>query len=464
MKNKFYITTSIAYTNLSPHLGFALELVQADVLARHHSKLGKNVFFLTGTDEHGRKVAEAAERAGKSPAEFSSQISSQFKELTRSLNLSNNDFIRTTDKKRHWPVVKKFWLELEKRGDIYKKKYKGLYCVGCESFITRKDLKDGKCLLHQKVPEKVEEENYFFRLSKYSKKIEKIIRSGQIEIIPESRKREMLNFLKQGLEDISFSRPRKDLKWGIPVPRDDSQTIYCWADALLNYFSGAPGYWPAQVQCIGKDIQKFHCLLWPGMLLSLGLALPKTILVHGFITFEGQKMSKSLGNIIDPFELVKKYGADPLRYFLLREIPSTEDGDYTSGKFVSRYNADLASGLGNLLARVITMAAKIKKREGKIANQSLVSLIAKTQKKYEKALKEFKFNEALMVVWQLISFCDKYIERERPWEGEKRKVINDLLLALNEIAGLLGPFLPETSKKILEQLKSLKSQPLFPRI
>jgi methionyl-tRNA synthetase len=468
MKKKFYITTSIAYTNMPPHLGFALELVQADVLARHHRILGEDVFFLTGTDEHGRKVAEAAEKIGKSPTKFCSEIAARFKALTKILNLSNNNFIRTTDKKHHWPVAQKVWLELKKRGDIYKKKYKGLYCVGCEAFITKKDLKEGNCAIHQKEPEKIEEENYFFRLSKYSKKIEKIIKKNEIKIIPESRKNEMLSFAKQGLEDVSFSRPRKDLKWGIPVPDDNSQTIYCWADALTNYLSGAPGRWPANVQCIGKDIQKFHCLIWPGMLLSLGLGLPKTIFVHGFITVAGQKMSKSLGNIVDPFELTEKYGTDAVRYFLLREIPSAEDGDFTSQKFEGRYNSDLASGLGNLVARIITLEDKFKtqNKKTKITNQNLRSAIKNTQRQCEEALEEFRFNEALIATWELISFCDKYIEKERPWEKSKKQrgVISDLLLTISEIAKLLKPFLPETSEKIIKQLKIKKSHPLFPRI
>jgi len=474
MKKKFYITTSIAYTNMSPHLGFALELIQADVLARYHRTLNKNVFFLTGTDEHGKKVAEAAEKAGKSPAKFTSEIADKFRELTRVLNISNNDFIRTTDKKRHWPVVKKVWLGLKKKGDIYKKKYRGLYCVGCEAFIMKKNLKEGKCVIHQKAPEEIEEENYFFRLTKYSKKIERIIKKDKIKIIPEFRKNEMLNFVKQELEDISFSRPRKDLKWGIVVPDDNSQTIYCWADALTNYLSGAPGRWPADVQCIGKDIQKFHCLIWPGMLLSLGLSLPKTIFVHGFITVGGQKMSKSLGNVIDPFELVKKYGTDAVRYFLLREIPATEDGDFTYEKFEQRYNADLASGLGNLVARVITLAKNSKSQitnSKQIQNSKFKTEINKTRKKWKRALEEFKFNEALISIWELIGFCDRYIEKEKPWSfnpvQDKKKineVMGNLLQAISEIAILLKPFLPETSEKIIKQLKTQKSQPLFPRI
>ncbi len=472
-KRKFYITTSIAYTNAPPHLGFALEVIQADVLARYNRFLGKEVFFLTGTDEHGTKVARAAKEAGKTPKEFCDEISARFKDLKEILNLSNDDFIRTTDKKRHWPAVKKVWLKLKENGDIYKKKYKGLYCSGCEAFITKKDLKNGKCLIHQIEPKTIEEENYFFRLSKYSERIEKIIEKEIIKIIPESRKNEMLNFVKQGLEDISFSRPRKNLKWGIPVPDDNTQTIYCWADALTNYISAIgyfketkefKKYWPADVHCLGKDIQKFHCAIWPGMLFSLGLALPKTIFIHGFITVGGQKMSKSLGNVTDPFELVKKYGTDALRYFLLREIPPTEDGDFTYQKFEERYNSDLAKGLGNLVARVLTMAERTKIQE--YSHLAIEPEIDQSWENYKKALDEFKFNEALMAIWDLISFADGYIERERPWEVitvlptkeknqrtlKQRVAISNLLFILGNIAQMLQPFLPETSEKIFKQL------------
>ncbi len=477
-KKKFYITTSIVYTNALPHIGFALEIIQADVIARHHRLLGEETFFLTGTDEHGQKNAKAAEQAGKSPKKFVDEISLKFKKLTELLNVSNDDFIRTTDKKRHWPAVKRAWLKLKERGDIYRKKYKGFYCSGCEAFITKKDLKNGKCVFHYKKPEMVEEENYFFRLSKYSKEIKKIIEKDKIKIVPQTRKNEMLNFVRQGLEDVSFSRLRKNLKWGFPVPDDNSQTIYCWADALTNYISAIgyfeetknfKKYWPADVHCIGKDIQKFHSAIWPGMLLSLKLPLPKTIFIHGFITVAGQKMSKSLGNIIDPFELVKKYGADAVRYFLLREIPPTEDGDFTYKKFEERYNSDLAKGLGNLVARVIKLA-KIFNFQFSIFNQFSISnfqtAVKKTRTIYKKALEEFKFNEALIAIWDLISFCDRYIEKERPWEKSKKQkqVISNLLLAISEIAKLLEPFLPEASEKILKQLKTKKGKPLFPRI
>ena len=452
---KFYITTSIVYTNAFPHIGFALESIQADVIARYQRLLGKEVFFLTGTDEHGAKVAKSAEKDRRNPKEFVNEISKKVKNLKQILNLSNDDFIRTTNKTRHWAAVKKVWLKLEKNGDIYKRKYKGLYCRGCEAFITKKDLKNEKCRIHRIKTEVIEEENYFFRLSKYSKKIEEILKKNIIRIIPSGRKNENLSFIKKGLKDISFSRPRKDLKWGIPVQK----------------------FWPADVHCIGKDIQKFHCLIWPGMLLSLKLPLPKTIFVHGFITVAGKKMSKSIGNVIDPFKLVKKYGTDTVRYFLLREIPPIEDGDFTYQKFEQRYNADLASGIGNLVSRVLTMAQGLHSTRN-IRSSKFQPIITKTWKNYHKNLKEFKFNEALITIWRLINFCDKYIDKERPWEKTKNQKIkiHNLLFILGHIAHMLRPFLPTTSEKIFQQLgvspedkkpwrfRVKKGKSLFPRL
>ena len=472
MKNKFYVTTSIAYTNAPPHIGFALELIQADVLARHRRFLGDDVFFLTGTDEHGQKIVRAAKEAGQTPKQFTDEISQKYQTLTKALNLSNDDFIRTTDPKKHWSNVQKVWLKLKENGDIYKKKYKGLYCVGCEAFLKEKDLIDGQCPIHHQQPEIIEEENYFFRLSKYADAVKDQIESGEIKIVPGGRKNEILSFIGRGVEDVSCSRAKENLQWGIPVPDDDTQIIYIWFEALINYLYPKK-YWPAIVHCIGKDIFRFHALLWPAMLLSLGLDSPKTIFVHGYITSGGQKMSKSLGNVVDPFELIRKYGADAVRYFLLREIPSTEDGDYTEEKFKERYNGDLASGLGNLVARVITLA-KNSKTQITISKQIPIS---KFQKKYQKALEEFKFNEALMAVWELIGLCDQYVEREKPWsfdpaqDKEKiEEVIGGLLFAIKEIADLLESFLPETSEKILKQLTlrrgsgQEKSEPLFPRL
>ena len=478
---KSYITTSIVYTNAFPHIGFALESVQADVLARWQRKKGKDVFFLTGTDEHGAKVAKSAKAKGTTPEDFVNEISSKVKELKEVLDLSNDEFIRTSDSKKHWPSVIKVWKKLKENNDIYKKEYEGLYCTGCEAFITRKDLEGGKCRIHKKEPEPVKEENYFFRLSKYSEKIKEAIENGEMKVVPESRKNEMLGFLKKGLEDVSFSRPRKDLKWGIPVPDDKTQTIYVWADALTNYLSGIgyegdeekfKKYWPPDVHCVGKDILKFHALIWPAMLFSLGLGLPKTVFVHGFVSVEGQKMSKSLGNVIDPFELVEKYNSsDALRYYLLREIPASGDGDFTYKKFEDRYNYDLASGIGNLVSRTRAMAEKVMPLD---INPKLVfkKKVEETREKSDSFLKEFRFHDALKEIWGLVAFCDKYIDREKPWEKENKQAIGNLIFALREIAEILYPFLPETSEKVKEAVeqdsslyfKHKKTEALFPRL
>ncbi len=465
---KFYITTSIAYVNAPPHIGHAFELVQADVLARRRRLKGDDVFFLTGTDEHGAKIAKTAEVAGITPKDLTDKNSAKFRELAKVLDISNDDFIRTTDKERHFPAAQKLWQKLVAAGDIYKKKYQGLYCVGCEAFITQKDLIDGKCAIHLKEPETVEEENYFFKLSKYSEKIGELIKSDKLRIVPVGRKNEILSLISEGLEDVSFSRPAKDLPWGIPVPGDEAQTMYVWCDALVNYISvvgyGDGGerfekYWPADIHCIGKDILRFHAAIWPGMLLSAGLSLPKTIFVHGFITSGGHKMSKSLGNVVDPFEIIGKYGVDSLRYFLLREIPPADDGDFTIERFEMRHNADLANGLGNLFARSLALILGTNIRSA-AADENFKKETAAVWKKYEKSLDEFKFNEALEAVWGLIAFCDGYINETKPWKiakeseaDEKLKpIFGNLLFALANIAWLVQPFLPSTSEKMIDSL------------
>jgi methionyl-tRNA synthetase len=470
-KKKFYITTSIPYTNAPPHIGFALEAIQADVLARYHRYLGDDVFFLTGTDEHGIKTLRAAREAGRDVMDFADEMSGKFRNLTEVLNISNDDFIRTTDEIRHKPAVEKLWKKLAESGDIYKKKYKGYYCPGCEAFKTEKEIVDGKCPIHLKTLELVEEENYFFRLSKYTKEIEKIIKNGKLEIIPESRKNETLSMLNQGMEDVSFSRT-KDKYWGFEVPGDPEQVMYVWCDALPNYISAIgyeketeqfKRYWPADVHCIGKDIMKFHTIFWPAMLLSAELKLPKSVFVHGFINVGGQKMSKSLGNVVDPFELVKKYGVDAVRYYLLREIVSAEDGDFTYQKFEQRYNSDLAGGIGNLVARTIGISSKADIKESK-PSKKIVSKIKEAKKNYELSVEKIKFNEALAHVWEIVSFCDKYINEEKLWETKNPQVVNDLFFAIKEIGILLIPFLPETAEKIEKAVETKKSENLFPKI
>lgn len=510
MPNKFYITTPIAYVNAAPHLGHALEFVQADALARWHRQKGEEVFFLTGTDEHGAKIARAAAASlsesslaplgREAPKEFIQKFvdenSEKFRELKKALNLSWDNFIRTSDQKVHWPVAQEIWKRLTKAGDLYKKTYKGLYCVGHEAFVTEKDLvpaTDGRnhsdrsvgvtliCRDHLKEPEVIEEENWFFRLSKYSKDIELRIRNNELRIIPEGRKNEVLAFLSEGLEDISFSRPSKDLSWGIPVPDDDSQTMYVWADALSNYISGYGGIkkWekhPADAHLIGKDILRFHAIIWPAMLLSVKLPLPKAIYVHGHILSGGQKMSKSLGNVVDPFELVEKYGTDAVRYYLLKAIPSYEDGDFSYEKFEERYNGDLANGLGNFAARVLTLGAQLGEIKAGEINQSVSEKIEKIRRAVAEKLAEFKIHEALAALWELIHFGDQYVNEKKPWdknlaEIEKRQAIYNALVILDNIAALLSPFLPETAEKITNSIKwesgtlvIKKSEVLFPRL
>ena len=500
MAKKFYITTAIDYVNAPPHIGHALEKIQADVLARYHRKLNEDVFFLTGSDENSLKNVQAAKKEKISIQELVSRNSLFFKSLGSALNLSFDQFIRTTEEK-HIQGSQKLWTVCQKE-DIYKKRYQGLYCLGCEMFLKESELVNGLCPEHKTKPDLVQEENYFFRLSKYQKDLEKIIESDQLEIIPQTRKNETLSFIKSGLEDFSISRSAQRAEgWGVPVPGDPSQILYVWFDALANYITALnyvqdrstqfQKYWPADFHCIGKGILRFHAIYWPAMLLSAGLPLPKKIFVHGYLTIEGQKISKSLGNVVDPFELVRKYGADPVRYYFLREFASTEDGDFSIKRLEDRYNADLANGLGNLVSRVLTLSEKsgIKNQEfpnpkqnkltagqAKIKNEQIIKEINSAQENYRKALDQIKFHEALESIWQLISFCDEYIEKNKPWQlikeqktkGKEQKlkeILSDLLVSLEEIASLLEPFLPETSQKIVNQLqKNKKTEVLFPRL
>jgi methionyl-tRNA synthetase len=504
-KQKFYITTAIDYANAKPHIGHAWEKIQADVLARYRRIRGDDVWFLTGTDEHGAKIVRAADAAGKSPQDFVRENAEYFRALKQTLNLSWDDFIRTNDQKRHWPGAQKLWLKLYEAGDLYKKKYRGLYCVGHEAFVTEKDLADGKCRDHQKAPEVIEEENWFFKLLKYTKRIELGIRNNELRIIPGTRKNEILALLESGLEDVSFSRPRKDLPWGIPVPNDPEHTMYVWCDALASYITAIgygeekseirnpmptgrqaksetnskfQRYWPADVHIIGKDILRFHAAIWPAMLLSAGLPLPKAIFVHGMITVSGEKMSKTVGNVVDPTELVKKYGTDSVRYFLLREIPSGEDGDFSIQKFEERYNGDLANGIGNLVSRVATIGEKISPISFDFSQDIEVAVRRENERvcaAHEKHFSEIRLNEALASIWELISFADKYINKKKPWaiadETELRRVITNASYCIGTIANLLLPSLPETAEKIREQISVAdsviqikKGGNLFPRL
>lgn len=479
-KSKFYITTSIMYANADPHIGFAMELLQADVLARYHRLKGDDTFFLTGVDEHGKKIFESAQKAELEPKKFVDEKSKKLKELTDKLNISNDFFIRTTDKKKHWPTVKKIWEILEKKGDIYKKEYQGLYCVGCESFKISRELVEGKCPIHLKEPEIVKEENYFFKISKYLPKVQKLLEKNKIKIYPESRKTESLNMIKDGMEDISVSRPTSQVSWGIPVPGDKSQSVYVWIDALSNYISALDyakngvkfkKYWPADIHIVGKDIMKFHTIIWPAILLSAGLDLPKNILVHGFITHSGHKMSKSLGNVVDPFELIEKYGQDALRYYFLSESSMFADMDFTEGKFAAKYNSDLANGLGNMVNRILSIVKKYPDLD--ILGQKCggnEQICKQIKNEYTKHFDRYELDGALKTIWELVDRNNQIVEKIKLWELPKtnpmqfQKAASNLIGNISLVAQLLQPFLPETSDKILEMIKSGEIKPLFPRI
>jgi len=465
-KKVFFISTAIDYPSEKPHLGHCLEKIQADVIARYKRLQGFDVHFSIGLDEHGLKIQRYAQKANKKPQEFVDGMSKYFKGLWKILNISNDDFIRTTEK-RHEKVVQQIVRKIYKKGDIYKEKYKGLYCVDCESYYLPKDLEDGKCPVHHKPPEVVEEETYFFRMSKYQKKLLRHIEKNKDFIVPESKRNEILSRLKKPLQDLSISR--KTVEWGIPLPIDEKFSLFVWIDALINYFTTIdyPGkkfkkFWPADVHVIGKDIIWHHSVIWGSLLLSLGLPLPKTIFVHGFIIVGGQKMSKSLGNVVDPFELVKKYGTDTIRYFLIREFSSFEDGNFSEKRIKERYNSDLAQGIGNLLSRILALGDKYHSPIPLKINK-LKAIVKEIELTYHQGFSEFRFNEALAKVWDLINILNKFITDNKPWESlENNKSLfledlSTLILSLGKVALLLRPVMPETSERLLEdlQLKNL---------
>lgn len=467
--SKYYITTAIAYVNAPPHIGHALEFIQTDALARYHRLRGDDTFYLTGTDEHGVKIYETAKEQGIATKELVDKNAKIYQGLKDILWLSNDDFVRTSSD-HHKAGAKKIWNKLLERGDIYKDIYKGNYCVGCEAFILEKDLdENGNCPNHKKPPRILEEENYFFKLSKYSDKIKKAIESDKLLVFPESRKNEMLNIIGEGLADVSFSRPKEVLPWGVTVPNDDSQVMYVWCDALSNYITQMDyedegerfkKYWPADVHVIGKDILRFHAGIWIGMLMSAGLEIPKVIFVHGFVTSEGQKMSKTLGNVVDPLEYVNKYGVDALRYYLLREIPSADDGDFSHKRFVDIYNSELANSLGNLVNRVTMMIERY--LNGKVPAATKGDQVAPEIDaffdKYSQGFERFDMKAACETIVELTDFANKYIDDRKPWvlakdsPDELPDVMYDLLELLRIIAILLLPILPKAAGKIAEQL------------
>lgn len=474
MAEKFYITTTLPYVNAEPHIGFALEIVQADTIARYRRLQGKNVFFNFGVDEHGLKIYRKAVEAGKKLQDYCDEYAVKFESLKKALNLSYNNFVRTTDE-HHIKAAQEFWRECDKAGDIYKKNYKTKYCVGCELEKTDSELTDERCPIHpNRELEIIEEENYFFRFSKYQKPLLNFYNKTPGFVMPESKFNEIKSFVKNGLQDFSISRLKNKMPWGIDVPDDPEQVMFVWFDALVNYISaiGWPDdmekfktWWPV-VQFAGKDNLRQQAAIWQAMLMSARLTNSRQIFIHGFITIDGQKISKSLGNVINPIELVEKYGTDPVRYFLLAKISPFEDGDFSEAKLKEVYNTDLADGLGNLVARVITLSEKLKTQSAKLASMEFETVVRKTKQKTAKALAEFKFNEALSSIWQLIAFCDRYIDKTKPWEekAESEQVVADLLLVIKEISNLLLPFLPGTSEKIQQQLLSNRKEILFPRL
>lgn len=473
-KKSFYITTTIPYVNADPHIGFALELVQSDAIARYQRLAGRDVFFSTGTDEYGQKIWEASQREGKKAKDYVDDNAKKFLDLKKTLNLSMDNFIRTTSPE-HIAAAQEFWRLCDRNGDIYKKRYRGLYCVGCEKFITERDLKDGKCLLHPNlVPEFVEEENYFFKITKYKDNLLKYL-SGPKSILPEWRRKEAIDFTQNALEDFSISRSKERLSWGIPVPRDDTQVMYVWFGAFINYLSTLG--WPQKkeafekfwlhgekIQTAGKDMVKFQSVMWQGMLMSAGLPTTDTVVYHGFITSGDQKMSKSLGNVINPVELVKEYGADSVRYFLLRHVHPFEDSDVTLEKFKEAYNAGLANGLGNLVSRIMTMSEKYLEKCPEIPDDA-------TPKEFFEILETFDVKKAVDYVWERIQNLDKKIQDTEPFkvikidEKKGKELITELTLELYTIARMLNPLLPETNEKLKKLIKENKKPetPLFPR-
>lgn len=473
---KYYVTTSIPYMNADPHIGFAMELLYADVLARYARQQGKTVIFATGTDEHGGKVAEKAAEKGLTPKAFTDEISKGFRDLGKLLNASYDRFIRTTDA-GHEQRAQLIWKTLQK--DIYKGKYVGLYCVGCEEFVAEAVAKahNNICPNHNKPYEKIEEDNYFFKLSAYAPAIQKAIETGELNIVPATRQPEILNIIKAGLTDISISRPKDKISWGIPVPDDPTQVMYVWFEALMNYITvlGYPEhadfktFWPADVQIIGKDILRFHAAIWPGVLFALGLPPPKKLYVHGFISVEGQKMSKSIGNVVHPQQVVEQYGTDVFRYYILRHIPSYDDGDFSWERLLNSYNSELANELGNAVQRTASMVTQYQK--------GVIGAIPVSQHdtaQYQEALENCQFDRALDHVWEQVRGLNQYIDEQKPWEIQKqndaehlREVLAYQVSSLLEVADLLAPFMPDTSVKIRQVFEEGIIRPieatLFPR-
>ncbi|MBQ3470559.1 methionine--tRNA ligase [Candidatus Saccharibacteria bacterium] len=468
---KKYITTAIPYVNGDPHIGHAMDYCLADVYARYLKMKGNEVRVQAGTDEHGSKIYQKAEELGISVDEYVKQNSDKFKEFIAKLNVKYTDFIRTTDPE-HERRCQEIWRRISDH--IYKAEYEGWYCTGCERFITDKEVSEnnGICPDHQKAYEKLSEENYYLRISDYKERIIEAISSGELLILPEFRKKEILKLIEDS-PDVSVSRPRSHLPWGVEVPNDPEQVMYVWMDALSNYITvlGYPDvdisdYWPAEAQFVGKDILRFHAIIWPAILLALNLPLPKTIVSHGFVLADGQKMSKSIGNVVNPVEVLEKHGTDAFRYYFLRHIDTFSDSDFTWDKFEKAYNNELANDLGNLVQRLATLISK---------NDVEIKLVGLgLDDEFSKLMNKFEFSKAFDYTWGKVQDINKKIDEEKPWvlakngETEKlEKVLNELANSLVSVNKMLSPFLPATSKKIASVFEEGEitppREPLFPK-
>jgi len=480
MEKYRYITTTLPYVNAPLHIGHSLEFIFADALARFWRQKGYKVIFNTGTDEHGLKIYRKALSENKDPKDYVDEYAQKFKKLIQDLNLSNTHFIRTTDE-YHIKAAQKFWEISKKNGDIYKGVYKANYCVGCELEKTDSELINGKCPLHPNLEiEKIEEENYFFRFSAYQEKLLKFYEENPEFIIPESRFNEIKNFVKNGLEDFSISRLKSKMPWGIEIPNDPDQVMYVWFDALINYIStlGWPNnlenfnnFWPG-VQIAGKDNLRQQSAIWQAMLMSVGISPSKQIIIHGFLTINGQKISKTIGNVIYPEEIISKYGIDALRFWMLSETQPFEDSDFSLEKFNEAYNAKLANGLGNFYSRVISLGEKIKEfKTNNLISKEIEYKIKETKKTIDEKMEKYLFNEVMQSIWQLISFGDYYINKTEPWKNYDKQTIFNLIVILDNLGSMLLPFIPETAEKITKSIinENNKITPkklgiLFPKI
>lgn len=481
MTKKLYITTAIPYVNGTPHIGNALDYLLADIWSRYQKQNGHEVRFQVGTDEHGNKIAAKAQELDLTPKDYTDKMYPNFEMLMKKMNAGYTDFIRTTDP-HHKGAVQYIWQKLQPY--IYKDKYEGWYCMGHEAFFTEKEVAEtsGVCPDHQAPYEKVSEENYFLRASAFTDKLREALETGHMQIVPDFRKKEFLELMKGGLQDVSISRPKKHLSWGVPVPGDPEQVMYVWIDALANYITvlgypdreGWQEYWPADVQVIGKDILRFHAGIWPAMLMGLDLPLPKKLLVHGFVNVNNAKMSKSVGNVVDPNEIIENYGLDAFRYFFARHIPTLDDGDFTWEKFETAYNTELGNDLGNVVQRVASMITRYQSGVIGDAPQGEHDM-----QPYRQAMESLNFNRAIDETWVTVRSLNQYLESVKPWEVAKKRetepeseahlaeILAHSVGTLLQIADLLTPFLPDTADAIHKMFESgvvTPSNVLFPKI